>query len=141
MSIEQGMCKGYVRTKVRDYNGNSHCYFWIADDAGKDSTTTVIMDAADCRNVAEILIERADELAVDGSEHNACTAIDENAEQIGKLQGQVAELQGELDHVKGQVTFLMGALSAAQETIIRLQGYEMGRVQERIDAAGGSVPK
>lgn len=71
MSIEQSVHEGYVHTELRYYKGNLHCYFWVADDAGKESKTTIIMDAADCRNVAETLIERADELAVDASEEDA----------------------------------------------------------------------
>jgi hypothetical protein len=55
------------------------------------------------------------------------SASDVNAEAIGELQAKVTQLEG-------NVTFLMGALSSAQETCIRLQGYEMERMQQRIDA-------
>lgn len=57
--------------------------------------------------------------------------------QLQKVQSALDASQGELGELQARVTFLMGALSAAQETIIRLQAFEMAKMQERIDAGTG----
>lgn len=66
----------------------------------------------------------------------ALVTREENAKQIGELQARVSELEGEGQAREMRVLFLMGAVSDAQRGIIRLQGYEMARTQERIDAGG-----
>lgn len=62
MSIQQGLVDGFVTTEIRGHGDERYCHFWLADETGKDSETVGIMDAGDCRNVAGILVERAEEL-------------------------------------------------------------------------------
>lgn len=61
------------------------------------------------------------------------TAAKKTAEQIGELQGRVSQLEGSL-------LFLMGAVTAAQRSILKLQEYEMTRAKERLDLAKDDVP-
>lgn len=74
MSIETSTNSGFVNTELRAYDGERMCFCWLADETGKTSKTTVIMDAGCCRNLAETLIEWARELEAqnhadgDGSE-------------------------------------------------------------------------
>lgn len=64
-------------------------------------------------------------------EYKQVTSNDENAEQIGKLQGQVSQLEG-------NVTFLMDAHAALQGVILKIQDREMERTTgaRRSDALG-----
>lgn len=74
MSIETSTNSGFVNTELRKHDGELMCFFWLADETGRTSATTVIMNAGCCRNVAETLFERARELEAqdqpgrDGSE-------------------------------------------------------------------------
>ena len=57
--IEQACKRGFIRTKIDDYDGKPHLHLWAADEAGRDSQTTLITDAAECRNLADTLRDYA----------------------------------------------------------------------------------
>lgn len=65
MATETALLVGSVHTEIR----NQHCHLWLADEDGRESKTTIIMDAPSCRNVADILRDRAAELEAWKDDH------------------------------------------------------------------------
>ena len=62
MEIEQAFNKGFIRTKIYLHDGEACLHLWTADEAGRDSQTTLIMNSAGCRNLADSLRDYAEEL-------------------------------------------------------------------------------